>query len=134
WPAYGDAVARGDIDWIKRTLRRSILLAASGAAALSGACLLLAPTLIYWWVGDAVAPSFALLLGLAIWKVIEVAGNAIAMFLNGANVLKIQALCGVATAVSCVVLRIWWTDLFGLPGLIAATITAYSLFTVPFFG
>ena len=35
WPAYGEAIARGDHDWVKQTLYRSIILSVGVAACLS---------------------------------------------------------------------------------------------------
>ena len=35
WPAYGEAIARGDAAWVKRTLKRSILTAVGLAALCS---------------------------------------------------------------------------------------------------
>ena len=92
WPAYGDAAARGDLGWVRRTLRRSLIFGIGGTTLISAGLVVLAPQLIRLWVGDAIVTPFILILGLGIWKVIETAGNAVAMFLNGVNELKIQVM------------------------------------------
>ena len=132
WPAYGDAVARGDVGWARRTLRRSLVLGIGAAAAMSAVLVLAGPQLIHWWVGNAVSVPFALILGLGVWKVIEAWGNAGAMFLNGINALRIQIVAALANVALSIALKVWWAGLFGLPGVIWATVVSYLLIGVPF--
>lgn len=132
WPAYGDAAARGDHGWARRTLRQSLLFGVGGAAALAALLVVAGPWLIGWWVGEGLAVPFALLAGLGLWRVIEAAGNAGAMFLNGVNRLKIQVAAALACVVVSIPLRVWWTEAFGLPGVIWATIASYLLVVLPF--
>lgn len=134
WPAYGDAAARGDIAWLRRTLRRSLVGGIAAATALALVLVIAAPSVLHWWVGDAVQVPFALIAGFGVWKVIETAGNAVAMFLNGLNQLNVQVVLALINALASVALKIWWVDLFGLPGIMAATIAAYAVLTVPFLG
>lgn len=131
WAAYGDAAARGDIAWARRTLRRSLLLGVGGAAVLAAVLVAAGPWLLHWWVGDAVSVSFALLAGLGLWRVIEAAGNAAAMFLNGVNRLRVQVGAALATVLVSLPLRLWWGESFGLPGVIWATIASYALIALP---
>jgi O-antigen/teichoic acid export membrane protein len=134
WPAYGEAAARGNVVWLRRTLRRSLIYGIGTIAALSGLLVLTASSLLEWWVGDAVAVPFAVILGLGVWKVIEVGGSAVAMFLNGVNELRVQVVFAVITAAASLGLKLWWTPLFGIAGVIYATILAYAVLTVPFLG
>ena len=76
WPAYGEAIARGDTAWVRITLKRSIVLAAGSAAVMAFLLVLLAPQILHWWVGSAVAPPLLLLVAFGAWKVIEAAGSA----------------------------------------------------------
>lgn len=131
WPAYGEAVARGDIAWVRIVLRRSLVLGVGACAVMSGAMVLAGPQLLHWWVGDAIQVPIALLLGFAVWKVIEAAGNAIAMFLNGINALRIQVVFAVINVIASLLLKVWWVRLFGLPGVMYATIAAYGLIAFP---
>ena len=78
WPAYGEAIARGDVEWVRRTLRRSVTIAVSLSALVSAALVMLGPWLIHAWVGTAVLPSLLLLVGLAAWKTVEAGGSALA--------------------------------------------------------
>ena len=133
WPAYGEAIASGDHAWVRRTLRRSGLMAV-GFAALAAVCLLLAgPLLLRLWVGDAVAASFMLMLALAIWKVVEAGGNAVAVYLNGAHVIGFQVVVAVAFAVGALALKFLLIPLYGVAGAVWATVVAYLvLVAVPY--
>jgi O-antigen/teichoic acid export membrane protein len=133
WPAYGEAIARGDHTWVRRTLRRSFLLAV-GLAALASVCLLLAgPMLLRLWVGDALAVPFMLMLALAIWKVIEAGGNAVAVYLNGAHVVGYQVASAVSVAVCAISLKFLLIPTYGVAGAVWATVAAYLVFAaVPY--
>ena len=134
WPAYGEAVARGDLGWVRRTLRRSLILAAASSTLLALLFVVAGPVLLRWWVGAAVSPPFSLLVALGIWKIVESVGSTVAMFLNGVNEIAIQAAFAVVAATASVALRIWWAPRFGVTGVMAGTIAAYLLFAVPFLG
>jgi O-antigen/teichoic acid export membrane protein len=129
WPAYGEAVARGDGDWVKRTLSRSLIGVVGLAALMAGALVLLGPKLIYIWVGNKVHPSLMLLMGLACWTVVDAGGNAIAMFLNGTSVVKAQTIIASIFAVCVVVVKICVVHQWGINAMPWATLTSYIFLT-----
>ena len=133
WPAYGEAIARGDHAWVRRTLKRSLLMAL-GLAAITSVCLLSAgPFLIRVWIGETIEVSFLLLVALAAWKVVEAGGNAVAMYLNGAHVIGLQVASAVAVAVSALMLKILLIPIMGVAGAVFATVIAYIVFAaLPF--
>lgn len=130
WPAYGEAIATGDVAWVRRTLAGSIQIAA--ALGFVGACLfvIFGASLVNLWVGTAVTPSFSLLLGLGVWTVQAGIGQAVAMFLNGANEVRIQAMAASVMAVTNVVVSIWLTTRIGAAGVVWATVTTYGVFVL----
>jgi O-antigen/teichoic acid export membrane protein len=128
WPAYGEAIARGDHAWVRRTLKRSLLMAVLLAAAASVGLLWAGPTLMRWWVGDALTAPFLLMLALAAWKVVEAGGNAVAVYLNGAHVIGLQVVVAAAVAVSALTLKFWFIPMWGVAGAVWATVVAYLLF------
>ena len=129
WPAYGEAIARGDMPWVRRTLRRSVVTAVALSALCSFAMVLLGPWLIEVWVGKAIVPSMLLLLALALWKTIEAGGNALAVFLNGAHVVQVQVVLAVLTAIAALLLKIFLVRAVGVAGAVLASVIAYSVFT-----
>lgn len=129
WPAYGEAIARGDHDWVGRTLRRSFL-AGLGLAAISATVLVAGGNgLIHLWVGNAVTAPFLLLLGLGVWQVMQVGGGAASMYLNGANVVGFQVAVGVVTAILGILLKIYLVPVIGVAGVVWATVITYGTCT-----
>lgn len=127
WPAYGEAIARGDIPWVRRTLGRSLLIVLTLASAISSVLLIMSPKLIYWWVGHRVHPSFLLLLGLALCSVMDSCAGALASFLNGASVVKFQVIVASVFGAGCLTLKVFFIHRFGISGVPWANIVAYGL-------
>ena len=127
WPAYGEAVTRGDVIWVQQTLKRSLLLAALVAGVPSTMLVLWGVPLIHWWAGTSITPPFWLLLGLATWTVLQALGNAVAMFLNGVSVIRLQVICASLLAVVGLAAKITLARKFGLSGIAWATVLAYSV-------
>jgi O-antigen/teichoic acid export membrane protein len=127
WPAYGEAISRGDLVWVRRTLRRSLLLVLGASCAASSLLLLLAPTVIHWWIGSRIHPPFFLLLGLAIWSMIECCGTALAMFLNGSAAVRFQIYISITFGIVCIALKVFLVKHLGLIGVPWATIASYIL-------
>jgi O-antigen/teichoic acid export membrane protein len=129
WPAYSEAIARGDGHWVKRTLVRSLIGAVSLASLMAATFVVLGPKLIHLWVGNKVHPSFALLIGLGCWIVVEAGGNAIAMFLNGASIVKAQVVITSIFAICALVVKISVVHQWGIDAVPWATVICYVLLT-----
>jgi len=127
WPAYGEAISRGHMKWVRHTLKTSLLLVLGATSAASFTMLLLSHRLIHWWVGSRIHPPFFLLLGLAIWTVIGCCGDALASFLNGASVIRFQVIVASIFGMVCVITKVVFVHRFGITGVPWATITAYLL-------
>jgi O-antigen/teichoic acid export membrane protein len=130
WPAYGEAIARRDRNWIINTLRTSLIYVASVTSVLSTLLVVFAPTIINFWVHSAVTTSLQLLTGLGLWKVIECTGIALACFLNGARLFWLQVIIAVSTAIASIVLKVIFVREIGVAGVPWATILAYLTFAV----
>lgn len=130
WPAYGEAIARGDMAWVTRTLRRSLVLAVAGAGCASAVLILAGPWLITHWVSGRVEVHHSLLLVLGAWKVIECAGLALSMFLNGAGVLRPQVYSAALMVVAAVLLKPELVRSVGVAGAPLATVLIYVALTL----
>jgi len=118
WPAYGEALARGDVAWVKSTLYHSVgySLLVFGPVALGLAAF--GKLIVHIWVGTQVQPAPALLFGMALWAIFAVFGNVVAIFFAGINVLKFQVVLSVAMAIANLVLKVIFARIFGLPGVV----------------
>ena len=130
WPAYGEAIARGDIGWVKSTLARSVATSLLIAVPMSVLLILLGRDILRIWVGTGIAPSFSLLLGLGAWMVMSSAWGAVAMFLNGANALRIQVVCTLPMCAGALIIKVFLARSIGLSGIIWGTVVAQSVFIV----
>lgn len=129
WPAYGEAMTRGDLGWIKRTLVRTLALTLVLTLVPAVILVLLGRPLIHLWVGDAVDPSYWLLTGLAAWAVLSGLGATVAVFLNGASVLRFQAVCAILMSVAALILEIVFAHRWGVAGVPWALVIAYTVFS-----
>lgn len=127
WPAYGEAIARGDFTWVRNTLRRSVVFSAALAFVFSFIFVLLGPWLIELWVGKTVVPSISLLLSFAVWKTIEAGASSLAVFLNGANVIRVQLIISLITMIVAMGLKVILVFIIGVSGVVWATVIAFTL-------
>jgi O-antigen/teichoic acid export membrane protein len=132
WPAYGEAIVRGDHDWVRKTLKRAVIGAICVSAPLCGALVVLGPTIIHLWVGPQITPSLLLLCGLGLWKVTDAASSTLSVFMNGANMLIPQICIAVGCGGAMVLMKIFLVKTFGVAGMPwAAIITFIPLGAVP---
>jgi O-antigen/teichoic acid export membrane protein len=127
WPAYSEAISRGDLRWVRKTLRRSLLIVLAATSAAAGTLLLLSHRILHLWVGSRIHPPMLLLLGLAIWTVMSCCGEAVAMFMNGGEVIRFQLMVAPVFGVGCVITKLFFIRHFGIIGVPWATIAAYAL-------
>jgi O-antigen/teichoic acid export membrane protein len=130
WPAYGEAIARGDHEWVRKTLKRSLVLVTAASTLVSLVLVLAGGKIINLWVSGAVVPPFALLLGLGVWKVFETIGNTLAVYLNGANVVGTQVVISILMAVSALTLKFIFIHHMGISGVPWATTLAFIICAV----
>lgn len=130
WPAYGEAISRGEMPWVQRTLGRSLVGVLGLASVASLAVLLTAHRLILWWIGPGISPPFVLLFGLAAWTVVEGCGNTLAMFLNGAGIMRFQIVMASIFGLSCLCVKVYLTRQYGIIAVPWATLGTYVLIMV----
>ena len=127
WPAYGEAISRGDMLWVRHTLTRTLLGVFAFTSIVSATLLVFSNKLLLWWVGPGIHPSFLLMLGLAVWAVLSNCGSTLSMFLNGAGIVKFQVIVAAIFGIGCLLTKIVFTHLYGISGVPWATIVTYSL-------
>ena len=129
WPAYGEAIARGDSAWVARTLKRSFLVAVAVAGAGALLLVIFGPAIVELWVRGSITPALSVLVALGCWKVVEAGGVATAMFLNGAHVIRLQLICALVTVVTAIGLKVLLIPQLGAAGAAWASVIAFGLFT-----
>ena len=131
WPAYRESLSRGDVQWVRKTFDRSIRLSLSVAGSVSAFLVVVGLPVIGFWVGaSSVQPPFGLVLAIGIWTTLSAVGNALAMLLNGAQVMRFQAVTAILMATANVLLSIALTSRIGVAGVVWGSVIAYSLFAL----
>lgn len=125
WPAYTEALARGDIDWVRRTLRRSIVIAVSASSAASAILLLVNGFVLGLLTGGRVAPPTGLLIGVAIWAIVSTGFNAASILLNAASIVRFQVIVASIMAATSLLTSIVLARWVGVSGIIWGTLLAY---------
>ena len=125
WPAYGEAIQRGDIAWLRRTLIRTTALGVVVTTASSAFLLIFGRDVLQIWLGPVFDPPFMLLLGMALWAIVNTAFTSISMVLNGATVIGFQVVTATIMAGASIAASIVLAGRFGVSGIIWGTLLAY---------
>jgi O-antigen/teichoic acid export membrane protein len=90
WSAYADAISQGDRAFVRRTFRRSLLI--TGALAIAGILSILAVGRSIWdfFTDGRIAYDHLLMLSFGAWAFCEAIGGALAMYFNGAHIVREQ--------------------------------------------
>jgi O-antigen/teichoic acid export membrane protein len=127
WASFAEALARGDVEWVRATLKRWTL----GAAAVTGTASLLlvfvGRAFISAWVGSGLAPSPGLLVTGALWFTYLAAITPLTMLLNGGQKQRVQLMAAIPMAVANVGLSLALTQRWGALGPLLGSLLAHAL-------
>jgi O-antigen/teichoic acid export membrane protein len=130
WPAYSEAIGRGDIPWVRRTLRRSVILGVAVMILAAGALVASGHWFILLWTGGKISVSLPLLVAFGLWSVVIALGGPLAAFLNGAKVVGLQMIVSSVTAVANIGLSILLARSIGVSGVLFGSIISQVLLTL----
>ena len=131
WPAYRESLARGDGAWVRRTLRRSITLAALVNIPSTVVLVVTGPFLLQVWAPALhLHPTTLLLLGLGTWTIMNTLNGPLSMLLNGANVVGFQAICATLMAVANVTISIFLVQRIGVSGAVYGSVISQIVFVL----
>lgn len=130
WATYADAIARGDKLYVRTTLKASILFSAFASMLVSGTFLLFHEEIINFWIGGNLVLPYGLVMGYAIWSIIDSIGITFAMFLNGAGILRPQFLVVLMFTSITLPAKVYLLPKIGLSGIMFITISGYILAVV----
>jgi O-antigen/teichoic acid export membrane protein len=134
WPAYREAIANGDMQWVRKIFIKSLRLALLISIPSAFILMLFGDTIIEYWVGPNAIPSTSLLVGCGLWLIILTIITALAVFLNGLNMIKVQLIFVLCAATANVLCSIWLIQKMGAVGAVWGSVIANIFFIlVPFF-
>jgi O-antigen/teichoic acid export membrane protein len=126
--AYADAIARRDIAWVARMLKRVLSLSLGFTLAAVVPLIFIARPFILFWTRDAVVPPFDLVYWMAAWSVINAFCSPIACLLAAADHMKAQLVYSAVSAAVNIFLSIVLIKSWGVTGVIAGTVISYIIF------
>ena len=131
WPAYGEALARRDFAWVKKTFWSSLLATLSIAVPF---CVLLAATgswIIRVALGKSLHIPTALFWTLAAWGITLAAWVPMTTLLNGVGSLKLRAPVTVFSSLVNLGLSIYLTRHLGVIGVCLGSIVTQVVIIFP---
>lgn len=127
WPAFREALIRGDHTWVRDIFRKILTVAVLYSSLLALALVMSGNEIIKFWVGATVKPSLALLTGLGVWKVVEAISFVMATYLNASGNLRVQFWSWVAASVVSLLLSVVLARWIGVAGVVWGTVVAFSV-------
>lgn len=122
WSAFTNANAQNDFFWIKKSIRKLILI--WGLFSLGIIILwLISPILFRFWIGEKVKISFNLSLQFAIYVIITSWTSIFVFYVNGVGKVKLQLIIAIIQLILNIPLAIFLSKYFnlGIIGIIMAT-------------
>ena len=130
WPAYSEAIARGDVDWVRATLQRTTVLSLVLTVPFGALLVMFGRIVLLHWTGGRVVPSTTLLVALAIWGIVSGVWACFAVFLMAAAI-RFHACTAVIASMLNLVLSIYFTRHIGILGTVMGSIIGESLGLIP---
>ncbi len=122
WPAYGDAIRRGDLAWVRRGVRMTVLVGCGGIA-LFGALLILTGKWVFpfWTRQQSVEIPASLIVAMTATFVLRAWVDSRTIALNSISIFRPQVVFWMAHAVLNVALAFALVKPYGLLGVAWAT-------------
>jgi O-antigen/teichoic acid export membrane protein len=129
WPAYAEAIAREDFNWVRKTIVRSMRLSVIWGVLSGVALYVCGGRLIHWWIGSAVSASDVrgLLLSFAVFMLVWSLVSTLSVIIVGSQLLKECLVFLSLTALVAFVLKLVLCRTMGASGVIWASIFGYSV-------
>lgn len=125
-PAYGEAQARQDWTWIRRTLWRTLAGTAIASVLMIVPLIFFARPVIRLWIGPEMAPGQTLIWLMSFYVLVAGVVTPASVMLYGLKRVGAQAVFATANALATVFLGIWLTASWGLSGMAAAMLIALT--------
>ena len=130
WVAYAEAIARRDIDWVRRIFAINLASSLGFTLATVVPLVFIARPFITVWAGAEMAPPGELLLWMAAWSMINAFCSPTACLLAAASRMSAQVVYSAAAAILNLALSVYLVQHWGIVGVIAATVISYAVFIV----
>jgi O-antigen/teichoic acid export membrane protein len=130
WPAFSEAIQKGDINWAKNAIYNSMKLLIGVAALLLLPFLLFGKKIFLLWIGPGFEPSYLILSGFYLFSLISLFGGIVASLFNSSIFLKRQLIVVSITSISTLIVKFFFIKYYGLDYVIWANVICFIIFFV----
>ena len=124
WSAVTDAISKNDYSWVKRMIKKYLILFFI-FLIISPIMLILSSPAYKLWVGDDVAISFSLSFWIMVFNLVTMFGSTFVNILNGASILKVQTIaCCISPLIFLAVTFLMINNGYGITSIIVGSIVA----------
>ena len=132
WPAYGEALGRGDMAWIRKHLTQSLILYTTFAIVVCGLLAVFCRPILHLWVGDAIVATPLLVLALMASGIMASVANVFAFFLLSVAMHRPLIMAQALLMLITLPLSMLLIPRLGPPGAAIAAAAGYALaFVLP---
>ncbi|MBG6103485.1 lipopolysaccharide biosynthesis protein [Micromonospora vinacea] len=131
WAMNGDSLARGEVEWVRRTARRMTYVSVCCALVPTAGLVLVGDRLFFRWLGVPIGQDRWLLIGLAAWLVMLAAISPRFMVQNAAGVVRPQLLGWGLYLVLSVVAKWYGVGWYGISVVPYIGVGCYLLTVLP---
>jgi O-antigen/teichoic acid export membrane protein len=131
WPAHAEALARGDVAWVRHTARRMTWLSLIVAVGVSAVLVLTGDIVLRTWVSSTLQTDPWLLGGFALWWIMLATVAPCFMVQNGAGVVRPQLLGYALYLVVSVAAKWYGTVRFGITAIPYIGVAAFLATVLP---
>jgi O-antigen/teichoic acid export membrane protein len=133
WPAFVEALSKGDRAWALRTLYRGTALVALLAAA--GAIMIIAfgRTILTEWLRSDVGIGPPLMWAVGLWIVALATPRVAGLWFNAALVLRFQLAVAAASTALALTLKVFLSGAYGVAGILVSTPISFLCVVWPAF-
>ncbi len=130
WAAYGEALGSQDFEWARKCLIASLRRITLLSALLAGGLLALFAPMVTLLGSGALAVPLGVAAGMALWRVIEATGGALAAYLMAARAVQVLLVSGTVTAIVSLLTKTLLLQHFGPSALPLITTACFVVFSM----
>lgn len=127
WPAYTEAFAQRDYNWIRQTLRSNFKFSFLSTLAIVSVLAIFGVKIIGLWAGAAAVPPVSVIVWMAVWRLMLSTLLVGSCLLNATGHVKGMTVYGSATALLNLTLSVLLVKNYGIAGVIAGTVIAFAV-------
>lgn len=128
WSAFAEANVNGDTEWMKVTTRKLIKIV--GLLAIVGLIMVVAAPVVYKiWINDVVKVPFIITLLVFIFQILNIWSVLWTQLLSGLGKVRLQTIMSTLCCGAYLVLGLYGCKMYGITGLLSASIISFIVFT-----